>query len=52
MSAIKKEELEELEKKHGLEAGDLTYQLRCSRITAYEKGEGETWAPPREAERP
>lgn len=46
MSAIKKEELEELEKKHGLEAGDLTYQLRCSRITAYEKGEGENWAPP------
>lgn len=46
MSAIKMEELEELEKKHGLEPGDLSYQLRCSRITAYEKGEGESWTPP------
>lgn len=52
MSAIKKEELEELEKKYGLEAGDLTYQLRCSRITAYQKGEGETWAPPEKPKGP
>lgn len=46
MSAIKKEELEELEKKYGLEPDGLTYQLRCSRITAWQKGEGEQWAPP------
>ncbi len=43
MSAIKKEELEALEVKHGLEVDGLTYQQRCSRITAYEKGEGDTW---------
>lgn len=39
MAAIKKAELEELEKKFGLEAGDLSYQHRCSRITAYMNGE-------------
>lgn len=39
MAAIKREELERLEKKHGLGPDGLTYQLRCSRIAAYEKGE-------------
>ena len=52
MSAIKKEELEELEKEYGLEAGDLTYQLRCSRITAYQKGEGDTWQAPEKQKGP
>lgn len=39
MSAIKKEELERLEKEYSLEPEDLTYQLRCSRIAAVMKGE-------------
>ncbi len=39
MSAIKKEELEQLEKEYGLEPDGLSYQHRCSRITAYMKGE-------------
>lgn len=46
MAAIKKEELERLEAEYGLEAGDLTYQHRCSRITAYMEGRGEEWTPP------
>lgn len=46
MAAIKKEELEKLEAEYGLEAGDLTYQHRCSRITAYMEGHGEEWKPP------
>ena len=46
MAAIKKEELERLEMKYGLEPGDLTYQHRCSRITAYMEGHGEDWKPP------
>jgi hypothetical protein len=46
MTAIKKEELEELEKQYGLEAGDLSYQHRLSRITAYMNGKGEEWTPP------
>lgn len=46
MAAIKKEELERLEAEYGLEAGDLTYQHRCSRITAYMEGHGEEWTPP------
>lgn len=46
MSAIPKEELERLEKQHGLSEDGLSYQLRCSRITAYQKGEGEQWTPP------
>lgn len=44
MTAIKKEELERLEQEHGLEPGDLSYQHRCSRITAVLKGE--EWVPP------
>lgn len=44
MSAIKKEELEKLEAEYGLEPDGLTYQHRCSRITAIMKGE--EWVPP------
>lgn len=51
MAAIKKEELERLEAEYGLEAGDLTYQHRCSRITAYMEGRGEEWTPPVKEER-
>lgn len=39
MAAIKKEELVRLETEHGLTEGGLTYQQRCSRITAVMKGE-------------
>lgn len=46
MAAIKKEELERLEKEYGLEPDGLTYQHRCSRITAYMEGHGEDWQPP------
>lgn len=46
MSAISKEDLERLEKKHGLDPDGLSYQHRCSRITAYEKGEGDNWTKP------
>lgn len=46
MSAIKKEELERLESEYGLEPDGLTYQHRCSRITAYMEGKGEEWKPP------
>lgn len=46
MAAIKKDELERLEAEYGLEAGDLTYQHRCSRITAYMEGRGDEWKPP------
>lgn len=52
MAAIPMEELEKLEKKYGLEADDLSYQHRCSRITAYQKGEGESWAPPEKKNKP
>lgn len=44
MSAIKKEELAKLEAKYGLEPDGLSYQHRCSRIAAYERGE--EWEPP------
>lgn len=46
MAAIKKEELERLEEEYGLDPGDLSYQHRCSRITAYVEGRGEEWEPP------
>ena len=46
MSAIKKAELERLEKEYGLTPDNLTYQHRCSRITAYMEGRGEEWTPP------
>lgn len=44
MSAIKKEELERLEAEHGLSSDGLSYQHRCSRITAVMRGE--EWEPP------
>lgn len=46
MAAIKMEELERLEAEYGLEPEDLSYQHRCSRITAYMEGNGEEWTPP------
>ena len=46
MTAIKKEELERLEKEYGLSEDGLTYQHRCSRITAYMAGNGEEWEAP------
>lgn len=49
MTAIKKEELERLEAEYGLEPDGLTYQHRCSRITAYVKGE--EWTPPEKQEK-
>ena len=49
MSAIKKEELEKLEAKYGLEPDGLTYQHRCSRITAVIKGE--EWEKPEPKEK-
>lgn len=51
MSAIKKEELEKLEKDYGLEPDGLSYQHRCSRIAAYIAGEGESWTPPKKEQR-
>ncbi len=46
MAAIKKEELEQLEFEYGLSPDDLTYQHRCSRISAYMEGRGAEWEPP------
>lgn len=46
MAAIKKEELEKLESDYGLEPDGLSYQHRCSRITAYMEGRGDEWEPP------
>lgn len=51
MSAISKEDLERLEKEYGLKPDDLSYQLRCSRISAYLKGEGKSWKRPNKKER-
>lgn len=48
MTAIKKEELERLEAEHGLSEDGLSYQHRCSRITAVMKGE--EWTPPKKKE--
>lgn len=48
MSAIKKAELEELERKYGLEPDGLSYQHRCSRAIAYENGKGDEWEPPKQ----
>jgi hypothetical protein len=45
MTAMKKEELERLEKENGLEPDGLSYQHRCSRITAVMRGE--EWQPPK-----
>lgn len=46
MTAIKMDRLKALEKEHGLSPDGLSYQHRCSRMTAYLKGEGESWEPP------
>jgi hypothetical protein len=46
MAAIKKDKLEQLEKEHGLELDNLTYQQRCSRIAAVQRGE--VWIRPKE----
>ena len=51
MAAIKKDELARLEAEYGLEEGDLTYQQRCSRITAYIEGRGAEWEPPKKKEK-
>lgn len=51
MSAVKKEELERLEREYGLEPDGLTYQHRCSRIAAYLAGNGEEWKKPGPTER-
>ena len=45
MTAIKKEELERLEKEHGLTPDGLSYQHRCSRIAAVMRGE--EWKAPK-----
>lgn len=44
MAAIKKEELERREAELGLSPDGLSYQHRCSRLTALERGE--EWTPP------
>ena len=50
MSAIKTEDLERMEKDYGLDPDGLSYQHRCSRIAAYQKGEGENWTAPEKLE--
>lgn len=45
MTAIKKEELERLEEEYGLSDDGLSYQHRCSRIAAIQKGE--EWEAPK-----
>lgn len=50
MAAIKMETLVKLEEEYGLKPDDLSYQHRCSRITAYINGEGESWEPPAKKE--
>lgn len=52
MAAINKADLEILEKQYGLEPDGLSYQHRCSRITAYQRGDGEIWEPPVKAPTP
>lgn len=49
MTAMKKEELERLEAEHGLEPDGLSYQHRCSRISAVLRGE--EWRPPKAKQR-
>lgn len=48
MASLTKVDLEKLEKEHGLEPGDLTYQQRVSRVTAVRKGE--PWESPKAPE--
>lgn len=52
MAAIPKEELEQKENFYGLEADGLTYQQRCSRVAAYDKGEGDSWEKPEPKDKP
>ena len=49
MAAIKKDELERLEAEHGLEPDGLSYQHRCSRITAIMNGK--EWKMPEKKKR-
>lgn len=49
MTAIKKEVLEQLEAQYGLSDDGLSYQQRCSRITAVQKGED--WEPKKQEQR-
>jgi hypothetical protein len=49
MTAMKKEELEQLEEKYGLTPDDLSYQHRCSRIAAVMRGE--EWKKPKTKKR-
>ena len=49
MAAIKKDELERLEAEHSLEPDGLSYQHRCSRITAILNGK--EWKKPEKKER-
>lgn len=46
MAAFKMDELVRLEAEYGVEAGDLSYQKRCSRMTALTKGEQWENTPP------
>lgn len=48
MAAIPKKDLERLEAQYGLDDGGLSYQHRCSRITAIQKGE--EWSMPEPAQ--
>lgn len=50
MTALKKGELEKLEAGFGLQPDGLTYQLRCSRVAAYQRGE--KWEKPEKAKVP
>ena len=49
MTAMKKEELERLESEYGLKPDGLSYQHRCSRIAAVQRGE--EWEPPKPKQR-
>ena len=51
MAAISKEKLKELEEQYGLEEDGLSYQHRCSRIAAYQRGEGDVWCVPHSSEK-
>lgn len=50
MTAMKKEDLERLEREYGLSEDDLSYQHRCSRIAAVMRGE--KWEKPKPKDEP
>lgn len=50
MTAMKKEDLERLEREYGLSEDDLSYQHRCSRIAAVMRGE--KWEKPKPKNEP